>query len=93
MKFKEEYPGLFQFFAGYFPDADLFNQSGIEVVRQFKHDSSKEELICTKNEIKKLIPEISIFWKEISTEATRYFNSIDDAGRWIEIVDKELNAE
>ncbi len=96
MNFKEHYPKLFQFFAGYFPDADIDDLTDEEVVSNYiadcnKPEKSKNELIETKNELNFLIENVENYWQEIGQESNRYFATSADALEWLKMIKQSLN--
>ncbi len=95
MSFKIDYPELFQFFTGYFPDADFENLTDEEVVSNYivdcsKSEASRQELERAKGDLGQLISDIEIFWKEIGFESNRHFESMEDALKWVQMIRQEL---
>ena len=95
MRFRIRYPGLFQFFGGYFPDADFEDITDEEVVLRYVSDCSaseisKQELERTIREIEDLIVNIEEYWQEVGEEANRYFKTSHDALEWLSLISREL---
>lgn len=98
MNFTNDYPRLFQFFAGYFPDADLDDLTDEEVVRNYNSDCnnserSKTELQQLKADLTRLMANIGHYWKEVGEEANRYFTGPDEARVWLDLIKTELEKE
>lgn len=96
MSFKENYPELFQFFAGYFPDADLEGLTDEEVVTNYitdckKSEKSKKELEQSRRELEALMNDIESYWKEVSVESNRHFESPLVALEWLDTIKQKLN--
>lgn len=96
VNFKKDYPELFQFFAGYFPDADFDGITDEDVVAIYvadciKSENSKIELEKTKKELINLIDNIEKYWQEVGKEANRYFHSSIDALQWLNMINQRLN--
>ncbi|MGG5210116.1 hypothetical protein ACQWU4_14395 [Chryseobacterium sp. MIQD13] len=96
MNFIKDYPNLFHFFAGYFPDADFDNLTDEEVVANYiddcsKSEFSKKELQRTKEELDILINNIDNYWFEVGDEANRYFENSQDALKWLNMIKTELS--
>ncbi len=95
MTFKGDFPELYQFFVGYFPDAD--DLSDEEVVLQYKTDCLNSEdgvghLVQTKAELDKIMNEIydlNLF-NEVVSESNRYFESQKDIIVWLKMIRSEL---
>ncbi|MBW7675547.1 hypothetical protein [Chryseobacterium chendengshani] len=95
MNFIKDFPNLFQFFGGYFPDSDLDNLTDEDIVSKYvlqhflNNDYKKiEELIV---DIERLINGIDSYWVEVGDEANRYFENSQDALRWLNMIKVELN--
>ena len=96
MNFKNEFPELFQFFGGYFPDADFDNLTDENVVRNYvidcnKSEVSKKTLEKAKEELSILIVKIDSYWEDVESETNRYFEGPQDALDWLNMVLRELN--
>lgn len=96
MNFIEDYPNLFQFFSGYFSDADLFGLSDIEAIRSFVSDvgtseEARKTLKDVQNELISLISHIDFYWRSVSSEANRYFVGPEDTIGWLRMVSSELS--
>lgn len=92
---KIKYPELFQFFGGYFPDADLEGITDEEVVSRYISDCnaserSKLELENATKELEDLINNINEYWQEVGEEANRYFRTSDEVLEWLEMIRREL---
>lgn len=66
MTFQEKYPKLFQFFAGYFPDADFEDLTDEEVVSNYLSDCyrseiSRKNLEMVKQDVDRLIADIKLY--------------------------------
>lgn len=97
MRFKTTYPELFQFFGGYFPDADFEDITDEEVVLRYVSDCSaseisKQELEGTIREIEDLRINIEEYWQEVGEEANRYFKTSNDALEWLDMISRELQS-
>lgn len=90
MTFDQRFPLLFQFFVGYFPDADLLGQTDQDVIKQAMKDYNEQELDQLLGSLKDLNSNISDWWRELSVEANRYFKTPEDATKWLEFVKSEL---
>ncbi|AXT51322.1 hypothetical protein D1818_10945 [Aquimarina sp. BL5] len=95
MILKKEYPELFQFFVGYFPDADFEGLSDEEIVLNYisdcnKSEKSMRELEQAKKELNTLIPNVHKHWKEISLESNIYFENIEATEEWLNKIKLEL---
>ncbi len=95
MSIKIKYPELFQFFGGYFSDADFENITDEEVVSRYVSDCnvserSKLELENATKELEDLINNIKEYWQEVGQEANRYFKTSDEALEWLEMISREL---
>ncbi|WP_027386474.1 hypothetical protein [Chryseobacterium gregarium] len=96
MIFTNDYPNLFHFFAGYFPDADFNNLTDEEVVANYIDDCnrsefSKKELQHTKEELDILINNIDNYWLQVGDEANRYFENQQETLIWLTMIKRELN--
>jgi len=96
MNFKEHYPQLFQFFAGYFPDADIEDYTDEEVISNYiadcnKSEKSKSELAETKKELDLLIENIQDYWQEVGSESNRYFATSAEVLEWLKMIKQSLN--
>jgi hypothetical protein len=95
MDFKKSYPQLFQFFAGYFPDADLEDFTDEQVVSNYildcnKSEKSKSELENAKKELNVLIENIEDYWQKVGQESNRYFATSADALEWLKMIKQNL---
>lgn len=94
MSFIKDYPNLFQFFVGYFPDADFENLTDEEIVSEYvlehkKYDNYQKIIQLIKN-IEKLINNIDNYWEEVGDEANRYFKNSQEALVWLNMIKREL---
>jgi hypothetical protein len=95
MNFQCDYPRLFQFFVGYFPDADLDGLSDEEVVTNYvalfsKSEKWRMDLEELKRELASLINNIDSYWQEVGDEANRHFTNSDDALIWLNLIHEHL---
>ncbi|WP_315814166.1 hypothetical protein [Paraflavitalea speifideaquila] len=95
MSLKNDYPRLFQFFGGYFPDADFDGITDQEVVNNYiiefsKSEKFKLELEQLKKELITLMSNIEPYWQEVSQDANRYFRSPADTLEWLDMIKGEL---
>ena len=96
MNFINDFPNLFQFFGGYFPDADFDNLTDENVVMNYvidcnKSEVSKKALAKAKEELSILIIKIDSYWEDLESETNRYFEGPQDALNWLNMVWRELN--
>lgn len=95
MNFTKDYPNLFQFFGGYFPDADFENLSDNEIVSQYvcehKKQNNYHKITKLIDDIDRLINNIDIYWEEVGEEANRYFEDSKDAVKWLNMIKTKLN--
>ncbi len=96
MSFKSKFPELFQFFSGYFPDADFDNIEDEEIVAKYiisskKTEKAKEDLERIKIELIILIGEVELYWRDISEDANRYFKDSSEALKWLLMINEEIN--
>ncbi|OJJ17966.1 hypothetical protein BKI52_29355 [marine bacterium AO1-C] len=89
MSLEEQHPSLFQFFAGYFPEADLDGLTDVEVVADFKKKNPQQVVQETQTALKKIPKEDSVL-QEIANEANRYFETTEDAWQWVQMIRVEL---
>ena len=89
MSLEKQHPSLFQFFAGYFPEADLDGLTDVEVVADFKQKNPQTVIQETLTALSKIIQEETIL-QEIANEANRYFETTEDAWNWVQMVRTEL---
>ncbi|UII19761.1 contact-dependent growth inhibition system immunity protein [Fulvivirga ligni] len=90
MNFDNKYPKLFQFFAGYFPEADLDGFTDEEVVENFCADNPEDLAMAVSNELKQLIKD-NESWSEALEVANRYFESNDQTESWMLMILKHLD--
>lgn len=88
MNFKIKYPKLYQFLAGYFPDADFENLTDEQVVLNYindcvKSEASKKDLNQTRKEISEVDKDIEIIWEEIGDSANLFFENSTQARSWM----------
>jgi hypothetical protein len=91
------FPELYQFFAGYFPDADFDKLSDEEVVHQYKADCLKSDvgmfqIESALKELEQLIVQSGIYWKDVQSEANRHFDTAEDALIWLNQVKRNLES-
>lgn len=92
MSLEQKYPVLFQFFAGYFPEADLDGLTDPEVVAEFKKLNPPEVIQETVTELANITND-SPWLGEISKEANRYFATNEAAWEWVKMIKAELTKE
>lgn len=90
MSFENKYPVLYQFFVGYFPEADLDGLSDQEVVVQFIEQNPTEIVKDTQKALNELPDDVTLL-KEISRDANRYFETPEAFRNWIEMIKTELS--
>ncbi|AYZ37023.1 hypothetical protein EGY07_16395 [Chryseobacterium indologenes] len=95
MDFKNQFPNLYQFLGGYFPDADFDNLTDEDVVKNYVDDckkskSSIKSLEETKEELLLLINKIDIYLQDVENESNRYFENSQDALVWLNMIKREL---
>lgn len=95
MNFIKDFPNLFQFFGGYFPDADFNNLIDEDIVSEYvlehvrNNDYKKiQELII---DIDRLIDNVNSYWEEFGEEANRYFENSQEALEWLIMIRQELS--
>ncbi len=89
MKFVDKYPDLFNFFAGYFPDADFDKLTDEEVVAGYRTDCSNADIEQTVKELNLLLTDPE-YWHYAAAEANRYLPTSQDVINWLTMVRKEL---
>lgn len=89
MSFADKYPELYQFFGGYFPEADLDGLTDEQVVAQFVAENPKELVSSVQVELTQLLLDQGV-WDEVATEANRYFETQDDLLHWLQEVLDDL---
>jgi len=89
MSLEEKHPVLFQFFAGYFPEADLDGLTDAEVVTDFKQKNPQKVIQETQTALAKISKEETVL-QAIADEANRYFEAIDAAWDWVQMIRTEL---
>lgn len=77
MSFIKDYPNLFQFFGGYFPDADFENLPDEEIVSKYVLEQSNnfQKINQLVADIESLVNNIENYWEEVGDEANRYFEN------------------
>ncbi len=89
MNFKGKYPRLWNFFAAYFPDADLENLTDEAAVALYKSDLREDELDAVILELDSLIADVS-YWEQAADDANRDFATPAENRRWLLMVRTEL---
>lgn len=89
---KDTHPILFDFFAGYFPDADLDGLTDVEVVQQFISYNSDEIVLQTKNELNNL-PKDDFLLNNIAKEANRFFESTEEINEWLDLIKNQFEVK
>lgn len=90
MSLEQQYPPLFQFFAGYFPEADLDGLTDVEVVADFKQKNPQSVIQETRAALNKVPKEAQVL-QQIAQEANRYFETTEDAWAWVQMIRAELS--
>lgn len=85
MDLQETHPLLFDFFAGYFPDADLDGLTDKEIVAQFIEQNTPKIVSETQNALITL-NNAPIVLQNIADEANRYFESSEEIMKWLEMI-------
>ncbi len=78
-------PLLFDFFAGYFPDAELNGLTDEQVVKQFIDINISFIVKATKKELIQLTADSELL-PSIAKEAKKQLEAPDDIWQWIEII-------
>lgn len=86
MILQEKHPLLFDFFAGYFPDADLDGLTDNDVVLQFIANNNKDIIEKTKASLYTLDTTNHLLLEDIANEANRYFETNKETKNWIEMI-------
>ncbi|SNR16220.1 hypothetical protein [Tenacibaculum jejuense] len=88
------HPLLFDFFAGYFPDADLDGLTDIQVTEQFITINSNELVQQTFESLTRIDDNAQVL-ENIVIEANRYFENTNEIQKWvlslIEVFKKKLS--
>jgi len=82
---QDTHPLLFDFFAGYFPDADLDGLSDIQVTQQYISDNSEEINTLTLEKLN-TIDDDEYLLQAIAKEANRYFENIYEIKDWLQMI-------
>lgn len=90
MSFEKQYPALYQFFVGYFPEADLDGLSDQEVAAQFIEQNPLKIIQDIRKALNELPDDLTLL-KEISREANRYFETPEALRNWIDMIKTELS--
>ncbi|WP_075343211.1 hypothetical protein [Tenacibaculum agarivorans] len=85
IQLQDTHPLLFDFFAGYFPDADLDGLSDIEVVQQYISDNSEEINTLTLEKLN-TIDDDEYILQAIAKEANRYFENTHEIKDWLQMI-------
>ncbi len=86
---ENKYPFLFQFFAGYFPEADLEQLTDSEIVYNYLQDNPEDIISHTLSEILQVLHDTS-YWPEITIEVNRYFQDDQEIKEWLEMIALQL---
>jgi hypothetical protein len=89
MSFQEQYPTLWNFFGGYFPDADFDNLTDEAVVAQYKAEVWAYEVAQAVAELDRLLADAA-HWQTAADQANRYFETPAEMRKWLLMVRKEL---
>lgn len=92
VRLQETHPILFNFFAGYFPEADLDGLSDEQVVLQYIKMNTIEVIEETKRELNLIANDEEVL-QAIAADANRYFESTDEIQQWIEMIKAVLRQE
>lgn len=92
MTLKNDFPELYHFFVGYFPDADFDGLTDEEVVNNFieDHQDRKKALEKVKSDIVTLIEKLEDYWEDVGAESNRYFETKFEALEWLIMIKKKL---
>ncbi len=88
--FEDKYPELFQFFAGYFPEADLDGLTDDQVVQGYIKESPSELINEVQKELGLLLSDESS-WGDAAMEANRHFEKNEELRQWLERVQLRLS--
>ena len=91
MKLQDTNPLLFDFFAGYFPDADLDGLTDKEVVLLFADNNPREVIQKTKEALDTLKSNDVYLLNTIAKEANQYFETPEEIWEWLQITKTTLN--
>ncbi|MCX8524709.1 hypothetical protein OF897_12375 [Chryseobacterium formosus] len=95
MNFTKDFPNLFQFFGGYFPDADFEQLTDEDIVSEYvlEHLSNNnyQKIQGLLVDINELMDNIDNYWEEVGDEVNRYFKNSDEALKWLIIIRQELS--
>lgn len=92
MNFDDKYPDLFQFFAGYFPEADLDGITDEEVVDNFCAKNPEDLPIAVSQQLRQLINDNET-WPAALEVANRYFESREQTEEWMLMILRYLDAK
>ncbi len=87
---QEKHPLLFDFFAGYFPEADLDGLTDEQVVDQFILNNNNEIIEKTKKELISIDFNDKFLLNVITNEANRYFETTEDILDWLNMISKKF---
>lgn len=85
----DNYRYLYQFFTGYFPEADLDGLTDKQVVQLFIKENEETIIASTYKELKQVINDKAV-WSEIAEAANRYFESESALHTWLVIIAKQF---
>ena len=84
-KFRQQYPTLYNFLGGYFPDADLEGFTSDEAVaRNFAQTESEPAIKKVIEQGTKFLSRRDVYWEIIGKGAYRLFKDEDEAYQWLE---------
>lgn len=92
MKLQDTNPLLFDFFAGYFPDADLDGLTDKEVVFLFTDNNPHEVILKTEEALDTLKSNDVYLLNTIAKEANQYFETPEEIWEWIQMIKTALNS-
>ncbi len=87
---QEKHPLLFDFFAGYFPEADLDGLTDEQVVDQFILNNNNEIIEKTKKELSNIDFNDKFLLNIITNEANRYFETTDEILNWLKMISNKF---
>lgn len=90
MNLQEKHPLLFDFFAGYFPEADLDGLTDEQVVDQFILNNNNEIIEKTKKQLSSIDFNDDFLLKNIINEANRYFETTEEILDWLKMILKRF---
>ncbi|WP_378185856.1 hypothetical protein ACE939_12165 [Aquimarina sp. W85] len=85
----ENYAHLYQFFTGYFPEADLDGLTDTQVVALYITENEQDVITSTHQELLRVMTDTSV-WNEIAEAANRYFENEKALQAWLAMIAKQF---